>query len=84
MTPTTPTPRLGIAVDLDGLRELIRDFINEQAAGVPGIDGVDLKTDLEFTFEVFLRWAMKRQQAAIQHPPTTNLLTFRIEKEANP
>jgi len=55
-TPPPPTTRLGIAIDLDGLRQLMREFIDEHEKDE------ELKVSLDWTFETFLQWLRKRQE----------------------
>jgi hypothetical protein len=76
---TTPTPRMGIAIDLDALDALVREFIAEH-------EHVDDNDDdglfQRILLSTFILWVRRRQeQQAATQLPTTNLLTFRIEKE---
>jgi hypothetical protein len=69
-TPPPPTTRLGIAIDLDQLRGLMREFIDEQKRDYPE------QHETELAFEVFLQWLRQRQRES----PDNNILTFRVEK----
>ncbi len=89
----TTLPKLGIAIDYDQWRSLMREWIDE----VAGADH-DLKVQMEWTLESFLQWA-KRRRGTPQGPCSAcgdgdtamkyhnhddnNLLTFRIEKGTN-
>lgn len=64
------SPRLGIAIDLDQLRGLMREFIDDRKQHGE-------QTETELTFELFLQWVRRREQ----QPADSNLLTFRVEKE---
>ena len=55
-TPTTT--KLAIAIDLDQLRALMREFVNEQEPDP------DRRVGLEWTMEIFLQWLLKRQREA--------------------
>ena len=57
MTISPPsTTKLAIAIDLDELRGLMREFIDEQKRDYPE------QYEIELTFEVFLQWLRKRQE----------------------
>jgi hypothetical protein len=51
-----PTAKLAIAIDLDELRGLMREFVNEQE------DDEELKVSLDWTFETFLQWLRRKRQ----------------------
>lgn len=72
---TTDTPKLGIAIDYDGWRRLLREFIDE----VAGPDA-DFKVTMEWTVETWLQRLKKKREAA--EADDNNILTFRIEKGA--
>jgi len=65
-----PPTKTAIAIDLDQLRNYMREFIDER---VPDSSSV---TEYEWRFETFLQWLSKRRVA------DDNVLTFRIEKGA--
>jgi hypothetical protein len=76
---TTPTPRLGTALSLAEYEILAREFVEERYPKARQmLEHIRLSL-----FIVWLRHKLEREreQAATQQPPTTNLLTFRIEKE---
>lgn len=54
-TPPPPATRLGIAIDLDGLRDLMREFMSEVVTD-------EDNNIYAWPFETFLQWAMKRQR----------------------
>jgi len=72
MTLTPPT-KLGIAIDLDELRGLMREFIDEQKRDYPE------QHETELAFEVFLQWLLRRQRESTSD---NNILTFKMEKGA--
>jgi hypothetical protein len=61
------TTKLAIAIDLDQLRDLMREFINH----VTLTDDLEVDTDdhvdMEWTFEMFLQWLKKRQEITHGH-----------------
>jgi hypothetical protein len=61
--------KLAIAIDLDQLRDLMRQFMSEVVTD-------DDDNVYAWPFETFLQWAMKRRREAVD-----NVLTFRGEKE---
>jgi hypothetical protein len=68
------TTKLAIAINLDQLRDLMREFINH----VTLTDDLEVDTDdhvdMEWTFEMFLQWLKKRQEMTNEHSQrTTNL-----------
>lgn len=64
-----PPPKLGIAIDYNQWRLLLREFIDE----VAGHDA-DLKVTMEWTMETWLQWLGKRQETINEYPNgTTNL-----------
>jgi hypothetical protein len=69
---STPTKRLGIAIDLDQLRALMNEFVATHFGPL-----ADDRYSYEYPFETFLQWLKNRQA------PDRNILTFRIEKEAD-
>ena len=54
---TTTSAKLAIAIDLNQLRALMREFVNEQEPDA------DRRVGLEWTMEVFLQWLRKRMEA---------------------
>jgi 4-alpha-glucanotransferase len=48
--------RAGIVIPLDRLRDLMREFIDEQKKDYPE------QHETELAFEVFLQWAAKKQK----------------------
>jgi hypothetical protein len=50
------TTKLAIAIDLDRLRGLMREFIDEHEKDD------ELKVSLDWTFELFLQWVIRRRQ----------------------
>jgi hypothetical protein len=48
--------RVGIVIPLDRLRDLMREFIDEQKKDYPE------QHETELAFEVFLQWAAKKQK----------------------
>lgn len=54
---STPTKRLGIVINLEGLRDLMREFMSEVVTD-------DDDNIHAWPFETFLQWAKKRQQQA--------------------
>jgi hypothetical protein len=68
--PMTTTTKTAIAIDLDQLRRLMREFIDERAPDSSSV------TEYEWRFETFLQWLSKRRVA------DDNVLTFKIEKGA--
>jgi hypothetical protein len=66
---TTPPTKIGIAIDLDQLRDLMREFMSEVVTD-------DDNNIYAWPFETFLQWLSKRRVA------DDNVLTFRIEKGA--
>jgi len=48
--------KLAIAIDLDELRELMREFVDECKEEFPE------QYETELTFEVFLQWLRKRME----------------------
>lgn len=88
---TTPPIKLGIAIDLDELRRLMREFMSEVVTD-------DDNNIYAWPFETFLQWAKKKRRASQgpcsacgdgdtamkyhNHDDDNNLLTFRIEKGA--
>jgi len=69
-TPPPPTTRLGIAIDLDQLRGLMREFIDEAAGETEDIPAY------EWRFERFLQWAKRKREGEMN----SNILPFRVEK----
>jgi len=49
-------PKLAIVIDLDQLRGLMREFIDEQKRDYPE------QHETELAFEVFLQWLRKKRQ----------------------
>ena len=68
-TPLPPATRLGIAIDMDALQVLMREFINEYPPDSPS------RTEYEWRFSTFLYWLRKRRES-----PDSNILTFRDKK----
>jgi hypothetical protein len=54
--PARAGAKVGIAIDLDHLRRLMREFIDEHA------DSHSSQIRLEWTFETFLQWLRKRME----------------------
>ena len=67
-TPPPPATRLGIAIDLDSLRQLMREFIDE----VAGADA-DLKVTMEWTMEAWLQWLRKKREAGTNNQQHLNV-----------
>ena len=65
----TTTTKAGIAIDLDQLRDLMREFMSEVITD-------DDNNIYAWPFETFLQWPSKRRVA------DDNVLTFRIGKGA--
>jgi hypothetical protein len=65
----TTATKAGIAIDLDQLRDLMREFMSEVVTD-------DDNNVYAWPFETFLQWLKNRQG------PVDNVLTFRIEKGA--
>jgi hypothetical protein len=57
-------PRQAIVIPLDDLRRLMREFINEHETDE------DLKTSLDWTFELFLQWLRKKKEQENGTKPT--------------
>jgi hypothetical protein len=72
MTSTTTPSHLGITIDLDQLRDLMRQFMSEVV-----IDDDD--NIYAWPFETFLQWAMRRRREAV----ADNVLRFRGEKDGD-
>jgi 2-phosphoglycerate kinase len=71
MTSATKSSRLGITIDLDQLRELMRQFIDEH------VQDSSLAIKYEWRFSTFLAWLDKRQK----EKENERVLMFRVEKE---
>lgn len=55
--PTAPPPtKTAIVIELDQLRDLMREFAVEQEPDA------DARVGLDWTFELFLQWVRKRQE----------------------
>jgi hypothetical protein len=63
--------KLAIAIDLDQLRDLMREFMSEVVTD-------DDNNIYAWPFETFLQWVMKRRREA-----ANNVLTFRVEREGD-
>jgi hypothetical protein len=74
MTTTTPTtPKLGIAIDLDQLGGMVREYLAQLAPRD--------RLEAQLRFSHFLMWARRRRESG--SVIDGNVLTFRIEKEVN-
>jgi hypothetical protein len=54
--PARAGAKVGIAIDLDHLRRLMREFTIEQEPDA------DERVSLDLTFEIFLQWLRKRME----------------------
>jgi len=73
----TPTTKLAIAIDLDQLRGLMREFVNEQEPDP------DRRVGLEWTMEVFLQWLRRKRQGImsdeLENSPTNLRLVTPVD-----
>lgn len=71
---TTPIPRLGIAIDLDALDALVREFIAEHENVADDDDDGLFQRILLSTFILWVRRRQERQAAT--QPPTIQPVNF--------
>lgn len=72
-----PEPKLGIAINLDQLRQLMREFVNEQEPDP------DKRVGLEWTMEIFLQWLRRKRQETMSDESENSSTNLRLIAPVN-